>query len=50
MTQTARPAARRVRTARGAVALAGAAALVGLSGAPAAEGSYTRCWRKPRQL
>lgn len=36
MTQTARPAGRRVRTARGAVALAGAAALVGLSGAPAA--------------
>ncbi|GAA0971097.1 hypothetical protein ENKNEFLB_00292 [Nocardioides aquaticus] len=36
MTQTARPAARRVRTARGVVALAGAAALVGLSGAPAA--------------
>lgn len=36
MTQTARPAARRVRSARGAVALAGAAALVGLSGAPAA--------------
>ncbi len=36
MPQTARPAGRQVRTARGAVALAGAAALVGLSGAPAA--------------